>query len=112
MRHLSELEMEDEERRRILSALQGDFTENERREILLHLQHYVKGAVRVRVREERQNERLCLISLLHDAAFAEGVPAVLPDDDDPLVSRDPTPDVYPMSSEEYYWFQFQYMIGS
>jgi hypothetical protein len=113
MRHLSALEMADEERRRILSELQGDFTEDERRCVLLHLEHFVEGAVRVRVREERQNERLRLISLLHERSRVLGVSAVLPDDDDPLVTSDPTPVsdyLYPMSSEEYLEDWFQSMI--
>jgi hypothetical protein len=104
--------MAEEERRRILFEINnGDWSDEERREMLLDIESYVQGSVNKRQREERQEERLRLIELLQDHSRYGRVPVVFPDDDDPLVSSDPTPWsdlIFPMSWREYLeeWAEF------
>jgi hypothetical protein len=74
-RHLSPIEMAEEERRRILFEINnGDWSEEERREMLLDIESYVQGSVNKRQREERQEERLRLIELLQDHSRYGSVP--------------------------------------
>ena len=104
--------MAEEERRRILNQISiGDFSEEERREMLSNIEVYVQGSVNHRQGQERREERLRLIELLQDLSSDGDVPVVFPDDDDPLISSDPTPRsdlIFPCSRREYLeeWAEF------